>query len=141
MRPSRWRESLLFPNQGNTGNCIHFLPLHNESQQTMAYNNIHLLSHSLQELGVWAELSWILCTGPHQATIQVLARAVILSEAQGAVAVLMVTDFSKASSGQKRCSFKLLTSRLLQVEGVCHCRRCRRHGFDPWVGKISWQRK
>ena len=21
------------------------------------------------------------------------------------------------------------------------CRRCRRHGFDPWVGKIPWKRK
>ena len=21
------------------------------------------------------------------------------------------------------------------------CRRCRRHGFDPWVRKISWKRK
>ena len=21
------------------------------------------------------------------------------------------------------------------------CRRCRRHGFDPWVGKIPWRRK
>ena len=26
-------------------------------------------------------------------------------------------------------------------ESVCHCRRCRRHGFDPWVGKIPWHRK
>lgn len=66
----------------------------------MAYNNTHLLSRSLQELGVWAELSWILCTGPHQAAVQVLARAVILSEAQGAVAVLTV--FSKASNGQRK---------------------------------------
>jgi len=23
----------------------------------------------------------------------------------------------------------------------CQCRRHRRHGFDPWVGKISWRRK
>ena len=21
------------------------------------------------------------------------------------------------------------------------CRRCRRHGFNPWVGKIPWRRK
>ena len=21
-------------------------------------------------------------------------------------------------------------------ESTCQCRRCRRHGFDPWVGKI-----
>ena len=23
---------------------------------------------------------------------------------------------------------------------ACQCRRCKRHGFDPWVGKISWRR-
>ena len=26
-------------------------------------------------------------------------------------------------------------------EPTCQCRRCRRHGFDPWVGKIPWRRK
>ena len=25
-------------------------------------------------------------------------------------------------------------------ESACQCRRCRRHGFDPWVGKIPWRR-
>ena len=25
-------------------------------------------------------------------------------------------------------------------ELACQCRRCKRHGFDPWVGKISWRR-
>ena len=24
---------------------------------------------------------------------------------------------------------------------ACQCRRCKRHGFDPWVRKISWSRK
>ena len=23
---------------------------------------------------------------------------------------------------------------------TCQCRRCKRCGFDPWVGKISWKR-
>ena len=23
----------------------------------------------------------------------------------------------------------------------CHYRRCKKHGFDPWVGKIPWSRK
>ena len=23
----------------------------------------------------------------------------------------------------------------------CQGRRCRRHSFDPWVGKIPWRRK
>ena len=26
-------------------------------------------------------------------------------------------------------------------ESACQCRRCRSHGFDPWVGKIPWRRK
>ena len=25
-------------------------------------------------------------------------------------------------------------------ELACQCKRCKRHGFDPWVGKISWRR-
>ena len=25
-------------------------------------------------------------------------------------------------------------------EPACHCSRCKRHGFDPWVGKIPWGR-
>ena len=26
-------------------------------------------------------------------------------------------------------------------EAACQCRRCRRQGFDPWVGKSPWRRK
>ena len=26
-------------------------------------------------------------------------------------------------------------------EPTCQCRRCKRPGFDPWVGKIPWKRK
>ena len=26
------------------------------------------------------------------------------------------------------------------TELACQCRRCKRHGFDPWVGKISQRR-
>ena len=26
-------------------------------------------------------------------------------------------------------------------ESTCRCRRCRRHGFNPWVRKIPWRRK
>ena len=26
-------------------------------------------------------------------------------------------------------------------ESACQCRRCKRHGFDPWVRKIPWSRK
>ena len=26
-------------------------------------------------------------------------------------------------------------------ESACQCRRCKRHRFDPWVGKSLWSRK
>jgi len=26
-------------------------------------------------------------------------------------------------------------------ESACQCRRAKRHGFDPWVGKVAWRRK
>ena len=26
-------------------------------------------------------------------------------------------------------------------EPTCHCRRHKRCGFDPWVGKVPWRRK
>ena len=26
-------------------------------------------------------------------------------------------------------------------EPACQCRRCKRSGFDPWVGRIPWRRK
>ena len=26
-------------------------------------------------------------------------------------------------------------------ESACHCRRCKRHRFDPWVRTIPWNRK
>ena len=25
-------------------------------------------------------------------------------------------------------------------EPACHCRRHKKHGFDPWVGKIPWRK-
>ena len=28
-----------------------------------------------------------------------------------------------------------------QYRIACRCRRCKRLGFDPWVGKIPWRRK
>ena len=26
-------------------------------------------------------------------------------------------------------------------EPTCQCRRCKRRGFDPWVGKMPWRRR
>ena len=30
---------------------------------------------------------------------------------------------------------------LVVKESTCQCRSCRKHWFDPWVGKIPWRRK
>ena len=45
-------------------------------------------------------------------------------------------------------NFRLLVSNALRIprwlsgkEPTCQCKRYRRCGFDPWVGKISWRRK
>ena len=38
-------------------------------------------------------------------------------------------------------SFKGLPTWLSGNESPCQYRRCKRHGFDPWVGTISWRRK
>ena len=34
-----------------------------------------------------------------------------------------------------------LPRQLSGKESTCQCRRCRRCGFDPWVGKMPWRRK
>ena len=26
-------------------------------------------------------------------------------------------------------------------ESACQCKRCRKHGFSPWIRKIPWSRK
>ena len=26
------------------------------------------------------------------------------------------------------------------IEPACQCRRCKRHRFNPWLGKIPWRR-
>ena len=39
-------------------------------------------------------------------------------------------------------SSKLVVPRCLSgKESAIYYQRCRRHGFDPWVGKIPWRRK
>ena len=37
--------------------------------------------------------------------------------------------------------FSGLSRGLSGKESACQCRRCRGHGFDPWVRKIPWRRK
>ena len=48
---------------------------------------------------------------------------------------LYTRDFRRAQN------FKRLPRWLTGKESISQCRRHRRHGFDPWVGKIPWRRK
>ena len=50
---------------------------------------------------------------------------------------------SKISQSQKTNSVKYQVSRVGSTgvkESVCQCTRHKRHGFDPWVGKMPWRR-
>ena len=49
------------------------------------------------------------------------------------------------AKGKKMEEYALLWNQrasqvVLVKEPACQCRKCKRHGFDPWVGKISWKR-
>ena len=39
-----------------------------------------------------------------------------------------------------QCSWGFLGGSVVK-ESTCHCKRCWRHGFGPWVRKIPWRRK
>ena len=48
------------------------------------------------------------------------------------------------------CNLELVGNKYLNVsvpdgssgkESTCQCKRHKRHGFDPWVGKIPWRRE
>ena len=54
-------------------------------------------------------------TSPHPAWSSLLAL----------LAACMVPEFPGGASGE---------------EPACQCRRCWRHGFDSWIGKISWRK-
>ena len=55
------------------------------------------------------------------------------------------------STGSQRVGHDWATSLSLPWDGLpwqlngkepaCQCRRCQRHRFDPWIGKIPWRRK
>ena len=47
-------------------------------------------------------------------------------------------SLNKLRSGSIECGFPGGTS---GKEPAFQCRRCKRHGFNPWAGKIPWRRK
>ena len=47
----------------------------------------------------------------------------------------------QAKLGKKMLALEKLPRWLSGKESACQCRRHKRCGFDPWVGKIPWRRK
>ena len=39
------------------------------------------------------------------------------------------------------CTYRGFPGGVSAEEPAWQCRRCWRHGFDPWVGKIPWSKK
>ena len=48
---------------------------------------------------------------------------------------------SRSLLRKQLCGFRGLPRWDSGKESTCQCRRHERHGFDPWVRKISWRRK
>ena len=62
--------------------------------------------------------------------------------------ILLRTHFISASPSSIEHIYKLSFLSTMSFPGgasgkepACQCRRCNRRRFDPWVGKISWNRK
>ena len=69
----------------------------------------------------------------------ILAMAYLLTISQGSNPILEehLSCFS-LTLGTKQFSFPGISS---GKELACQSRRCRRCGFDPWVGRIPWRRE
>ena len=71
------------------------------------------------------------------------------SRAMRSVLIYVLKDHSAAlwewpeagSRGKRVSSWRLFLGGSSGKESTCQCRRHRRRGFDPWVGKTPWRRK
>ena len=54
---------------------------------------------------------------------------------------LVKKEDTKANSCPTMWHLIITTVAFLLAQMVKICLHCRRHGFDPWVGKIPWRRK
>ena len=75
---------------------------------------------------------------PHSASVSLSAPGT-LSSCQSAKVALGVLPGRRdiGEEGSKRCSQGGSSGK----ESACRCRRRKRRGFNPWVGKIPWRRK
>ena len=86
---------------------------------------VHGVAKSRTWLSNWSELNWTelkLWMSPVSSTVSSIWLTLLPSLLRTHVFTL---GFSGGTSGK---------------ELTCQCRRCKRHGFDPWVRKIPWRR-
>ena len=74
---------------------------------------------------------------PQQLTFQNELKSVCLTKAKSCGPIDHCWSYSIIIYG----SLCLEQASQVALAPVCHCRRPKRHWFDPWVGKISWRRK
>ena len=64
-----------------------------------------------------------------------------LGDARGNLASQGIVKLPPTSFLRQQMQRLGLSRWLSSKESACQCRRCRRAGFDPWIGKIPWSRK
>ena len=74
----------------------------------------------------------------HTAVVSLHLQAIPLHSVLGVSANSGSPAFSSLSNPVLSWSF--LSYVASASESACQCRRRKRHGFDPWVGKIPWRR-
>ena len=86
----------------------------------------HLPSGILQPTSPWSHSSSLYIQGQQSSEGLAIMLKVGPRQSQDLSPGTLTSGFPGSSSGE---------------EPACQCRRHRRPGFDPWVGKIPWRRK
>ena len=95
----------------------------------------------LQGAQVWSLMGELMCCMPWSAVRKKKKEG--KKEKTGTLMAQRIFSFNSLST-----DLMLVIDYILQLprwhsdkESACQCRRCKRHGFDPWIGKIPWSRK
>ena len=94
---------------------------------------------ALQAPGVWTRTSWKL--GVLRWVTTLLHWKEMWLETSVLKKILRLPDTDTwVTHGISKTSFELF-GWCSGKESICQFRRCQRHEFDPWIGKIPWSRK
>ena len=66
----------------------------------------------------------------------ILAWRTLWTEEPGGLQSIAKSPTQLKSRSMHTCSLQGFPAGAGSKELTCQCRKCRRHGFDPWVGKI-----